>query len=582
MSKFEATVRTQVDLHHRISRVVENLKKLGKEKITSCSVNSRLDLIEAQWKAFQTSHAGLVAAQTEELKSHMYFEDDYYDLCETAYLSNKDELLTLRQNLTPAKLDDSDALLNASASDQGRNARARALPKISLPKFSGEYNAWASFRDLFESMIIANSDVPPVEKLHYLKNNVTGEAARRISNFAITADNFSRAWDALVARYQNKRVLVGAYFEKLFSLKPITKKSAHELKELIATVNETIGGLQALGAPTESWDLFLVYFVSKNLDAESREAWEMHQGNTTEPATYAEITDFLDGRTRALELVAPDASEKIAKSRPGVKTRAAVRVNAAAAPVRRCSVCDEEHYIARCPVFSGKSVAERRDIVNVKQLCYNCLGPHRLSECRTFKRCRICNAQHHTLLHATQTTAPSQASSSSPANPASHASTFGFCSNAVVEHQPPSLSAPTNQNDIRRSTTLLATAVVELVSDSDTAVPVRVLLDQGSELSFIRESVVQFLKAPRLRARIPIVGVGSHSIGSTRGAVSVRLRSRLTPVNEIPVFAYVLPVLTGRVPSTAPTCESWPHLRNLSLADPTFAVPAREIGRAHV
>jgi len=313
MSKFEAVVRTQTELHHRIGRIVENLKKLGKDKITPLTINSRLELLETHWKSFQSSHSSLISAQTEELRSHAYFTEDFYEQCETAYFANKDELLLMRQILAPSREDASESSLNVSASANGRPSVTRALPKISLPKFAGEYSAWPAFRDLFSSMIVSNSDISAVEKLHYLKNHVTGEAARRISNLAVTADNFARAWDVLVHRYENKRVLVNAYFEQLFELKALTRKSSDDLKELVATVNETLGGLRALGAPVESWDFFIVYFLAKRLDSDSREAWELHQGNSTEPATLAEMLDFLDGRTRALEMVAP-AATKTAKS----------------------------------------------------------------------------------------------------------------------------------------------------------------------------------------------------------------------------------------------------------------------------
>lgn len=97
-------------------------------------------------------------------------------------------------------------------------------------------------------MIVSNADLPAVEKLHYLKNHVTREAARRISNLAVTADNFSRAWDALIAQYGNKRVLVSSYLDQLFGLQPLIRKSAYDLKDLVATVKEALGGLQSLGA----------------------------------------------------------------------------------------------------------------------------------------------------------------------------------------------------------------------------------------------------------------------------------------------------------------------------------------------
>lgn len=106
-------------------------------------------------------------------------------------------------------------------------------------------------------MIVDNADIPPVEKMHYLKNHVSGEAARRISNLAVTANNFARAWDVLVSRYENKRVLVHAYLNQLFAVQTLTKKSADELKDLLATIKKALGGLKSLGAPFEFWNYFI-------------------------------------------------------------------------------------------------------------------------------------------------------------------------------------------------------------------------------------------------------------------------------------------------------------------------------------
>ncbi|XP_011687026.1 PREDICTED: uncharacterized protein LOC105449469 [Wasmannia auropunctata] len=110
---------------------------------------------------------------------------------------------------------------DSSRSNCSHKETSRALPKIALPKFAGEYHAWLTFRDLFKSMVSLNPDIRPVEKLHYLKTHISGDAARLISNFTITADNYASAWGALCARYDNKRLLV-------HSGSPVRGRYAHE------------------------------------------------------------------------------------------------------------------------------------------------------------------------------------------------------------------------------------------------------------------------------------------------------------------------------------------------------------------
>lgn len=141
----------------------------------------------------------------------------------------------------PAK----DAVNASQISAGSHSGKCRALPKISLPKFSGEYHEWPSFRDLFHSLIASNKDVSSVEKLHYLKAQVTGEASRYLVNIPVTAENFSRAWEALTSRYENRRLLVFTYLDRIFELKPLTQKSSTELKTLLSIVK---------GVPRRPWN----------------------------------------------------------------------------------------------------------------------------------------------------------------------------------------------------------------------------------------------------------------------------------------------------------------------------------------
>ena len=62
----------------------------------------------------------------------------------------------------------------------------------------------------------------------------------------ITADNFGPAWNSLVARYENKRAIVSAHLDRFFAIAPIARKSVSDLKALVSTVKETLGGLGAL------------------------------------------------------------------------------------------------------------------------------------------------------------------------------------------------------------------------------------------------------------------------------------------------------------------------------------------------
>ena len=41
------------------------------------------------------------------------------------------------------------------------------LPKISMPKFSGEYMEWIPFRDIYSSLVHNNDSLTKVQKFYY-------------------------------------------------------------------------------------------------------------------------------------------------------------------------------------------------------------------------------------------------------------------------------------------------------------------------------------------------------------------------------------------------------------------------------
>ncbi|XP_055622813.1 uncharacterized protein LOC129766316 [Toxorhynchites rutilus septentrionalis] len=103
----------------------------------------------------------------------------------------------------------------ASTSGQANPAQLSApsslsnvkLPTITLPEFDGDFNGWLTFHDTFLSMIHSSTEISSVQKFHYLRAALKGEAANLIQSIVITAANYSVAWDTLVKRYSNKSLL---------------------------------------------------------------------------------------------------------------------------------------------------------------------------------------------------------------------------------------------------------------------------------------------------------------------------------------------------------------------------------------
>lgn len=98
------------------------------------------------------------------------------------------------------------------------------------------------------------------------------------------------------------------------------------------------------------------------------------------------------------------------------------------------------------------------------------------------------------------------------------------------------------------------------------------LIDPGSELTFISRQLVKQLQISRRHASIPIIGIGGSHSERTRGSVSITLHS-IHSSQSINITAYILTKLTTSLPSFAVAEHSWPHIQGLQLADPDFLTP---------
>ncbi|XP_055613140.1 uncharacterized protein LOC129759655 [Uranotaenia lowii] len=131
------------------------------------------------------------------------------------------------------------------------------LPQIRLQTFDGNIDQWLSFRDLFLSLIHSKVDLPDVEKFHYLKGYLAGEARSLIDPLALTRANYSIAWDTLMSRYNDSKVLKRRQVGNLFKLPKVSKESSSEIQVLLEGFERVVQTLDQLVKPEDYKDLLL-------------------------------------------------------------------------------------------------------------------------------------------------------------------------------------------------------------------------------------------------------------------------------------------------------------------------------------
>jgi len=80
------------------------------------------------------------------------------------------------------------------------------LSPIDIPKFSGAYEEWSAFHDIYIAMVHNNPRIDDIQRFFHLRSCLKGEVAQVIMYIETTAANYNIAWNSVEARYNNKSV----------------------------------------------------------------------------------------------------------------------------------------------------------------------------------------------------------------------------------------------------------------------------------------------------------------------------------------------------------------------------------------
>ena len=259
-----------------ISRAFKNLKK--KVDFSKGDVEARMAALDKRWCQIEERHEQISRKATKEDRSKNYFKTSFMEDAEEQYLDEKAKFLNAIRALDPPPPP-------RNAADQEYDRSRRKLPPIGIPSFSGKYSEWNSFKDFFTALVASDTCLSDVERLHYLKSNLTGDAANLIKNIPVTDDNYDRAWTKLTTYFDNKRALIYSCLDALFQLDSMKSESYQALKQLKDGTSEAIETLQVLGRPVDKMDDFIVHVTVRRFDSRTRRDWELSLGDSTTPVT---------------------------------------------------------------------------------------------------------------------------------------------------------------------------------------------------------------------------------------------------------------------------------------------------------
>ncbi|XP_058817596.1 uncharacterized protein LOC131680897 [Topomyia yanbarensis] len=531
------------------------------EEAHATEVPVRLENLVTLWADFNKLQGELEtldeSAVEQQLKQRSEVETHYYRV--------KGFLLSVNKvPVTPCA-----PSTNQSATYVPSSSSHIRLPDVKLPIFNGNLEHWLNFHDLYVSLVHSSQELSNIQKFYYLRSSLSGDALKLIQTIAISATNYSVAWNLLVEHFQDTARLKQSYIDARFEFPSIRRESATELHSLVERFEANVRVLQQLGEKTEFWDILLIRMLSIRLDPTTRRDWEEYS-SAQDTISFHDLTSFLQRRVTVLQNLQGKCTEVPPPSVPKKQPqRQFASHGATQTNYRKCLVCSENHPLYQCATFSKMSPDDKEREVRRHQLCRNCLRKgHFGKDCPSVSSCRKCRGRHHTQLCITDSSSSGNVKTSEHSAP------------KVSQSLPPndqpttSLSATVPETRSYASTrqqntrVLLATAVVLVVDDHGSQHVARALLDSGSECCFMTESFAQLVKAKRKKIFVPIAGIGQSTTHAKHKLFST-IRSRISSYSATVEFL-ILSKVTVDIPYASVDISSWNFPPEIQLADPSF------------
>ena len=437
------------------------------------------------------------------------------------------------------------------------------LPKLSLCTFSGNILNWQTFIDSFNAAIENNESLSGIQKFQYLKAQLSGEAARTIEGLALTNANYKHAVELLKKRYGQSHKITAAYMKALWDI-PKPSANTNELRQFYDTLESYIRGLEAQGKSADSFGDLLVPIVLDKLPCPTKQ--QLARDHGTAEWTLPDLRTALSNEIEALEagnnVTSSTGYTATSSSAYDFTPDATATFLTDSKPLRKaCAFCKGSHYPVECSIFT--SLDERLAKIRKEQLCFNCLGRHKIKDCKSKFSCRTCKKRHHSAICSNSKTQSKESQK--------------WTQPATTIHAQSVSTGDANVNHVQTGPVLLKTAVADVSSPSNT-LQATILFDEGSTRSFIAADFAQNLNATSTGSQMiqlsSFGGKADHAKSFEEVTFSVHTISGERKEMSALIVPRISTPFRNRVNSTT---LSLPYLQGLHFAHPISNMDTFEV-----
>ncbi|XP_071177507.1 uncharacterized protein [Mytilus edulis] len=441
------------------------------------------------------------------------------------------------------------------------------LPKLNLPTFDGNVLEWQSFWDSFDSAIHNNNTLTDVQRFNYLKSLLEGEASYTIAGFALTHTNYNKAIELIHERFGQKHKIIQSYMQALLDI-PAPKNTLSQLRSYYDRTETYIRGLESLGQAQDSYGSLLIPVILNKMPGEIRKNLTREHGSSDwflgdlRRSIFKELAILESGSsTESFESPSTTATFYTnTKSRENwPKTNSPQKSYQIS-----CAYCKEPHFSSECTKYIDQN--DRMKIVKEDRLCFNCLGRHRVVDCKSKSNCKKCDRRHHTSLcnndHDKETTSTSSTSTVQKHN-AEESDISVLYSSLNCDHP----------------NVLLKTAIAPL-SFKEQPIDAKILFDEGATRTFITRHLADKLELkPTGSEAIMLSRFGDdNENNSIEQLNTATVKIQTIYGNEIPVDVLIVPKIAAPFKTNIETAKMLPYLQNLRLAHAVTEDTSFEIG----
>ena len=473
------------------------------------------------------------------------------------------------------------------------------LPVKEPPTFSGDSFEYPAFVTAFDSIIAANVSAEK-DKLFFLEKYTRGKANEAIKGFLATNSDtaYTEARKLLDQRFGNPVVVSEDYKKRLRNWRQINEGDSKGLREFSDFLIRCEEAMKSMKSMSELDSTQILQSISAKLPSYSGVKWcrFAHEAQVKDKklVSFKDFTNFVKQEAELANdpIFSPDVlkrerkkngpardNNRLLKTKPqggsDPSQSFATSANLAKGSEQKqqpptrvrpplCPICEDKHFIAKCPTFIKATADERFEMLKKLRLCFSCFkGNHVSSECRTRSTCDKCSKQHHTLLHGST---PKQSPSTGPPRGPPEQS----------QPQPPPADESANSNAtstvnstagvLSSATTCRIVPVVLYHKDNPSnEVKTYALLDDASDTTFITNKLKNEIGIEGVSTSLNLCTIHGREVVpvSRVDGLVVERPDRRAKVDLPKAYARdSIPSRKDQIP-TPEIADKWPHLKKI-------------------